>query len=259
VTTARDRRLRIAVVQHADWETLGLYEDWLAEQGASVTVVRTDLGERLPDWRHYSAVIAMGGPVSVNDANRLGWLRDEIRWVEAAVSAGRPFLGVCLGAQILAAAAGARVYPAPRPEFGVHPVRTTTASFDDPLFGGVPRHLNVFQWHGETFDLPADGVALVESDELPNQAVRIGERAYGLQFHVEVSPALLDEWLAVPSCRSEVRAARGPRAEAELTAELGTVHTRMGRLARRVFTGWVDLVRCYACREGALTGAGARA
>jgi GMP synthase (glutamine-hydrolysing) len=231
----------LLVLQHADWEQPGYYGDLLAERGVAVHVARPNLGEPLPDWRRFDAVLAMGGPMSVNDAGRLPWLAAELVLVRDVVKAGRPFFGACLGAQLLAAALGARVYPGPRPEFGLHPVSTTPDTADDPVLGVLPARTEVFQWHGETFGLPTGAVSLASSSGYPHQAIRFGDLAYGLQFHLEVSPDLLAKWLAVPACLDEARAALGPDAEQRLTRELCRVEAVMADLARQVFSAWLDL------------------
>ena len=233
----------VLVLQHADWELPGCYGDILEEFRARVTTVRPDRGEPLPDWRPFHAILAMGGPMSVNDEPRLPWLRDEKRLVQEAVRAGVPYLGACLGAQLLAAALGARVYPGPRPEFGVYPVHTTADAHSDPLFHGLPARLDVFQWHGETFDLPADAVRLAGSPGYPQQAFRAGDRAYGLQFHLEVTTDLLAKWLAVPACLDEARRHLGPTADERLTTQLQAVETAMLALARRLFARWLGLLQ----------------
>jgi GMP synthase (glutamine-hydrolysing) len=236
------RNRRILVLQHAEWEVAAGYEELLAAAGWTTVVCRHDLGEALPDRGSFDGIVAMGGPMSVNDHATLPWLRTEQRMIAAAVRAGVPFFGVCLGAQILAAAFGARVYPGPTAEFGMGRVRMTEASFDDPLFGGVPRELSVFQWHGETFGLPAGAVLLAAGDDVPNQALRIGPNAYGVQFHMEISTGLLARWLAVDSCRQEIVTALGPTGPQALAAELSGAQVRMLRLAARVFGGWMRLM-----------------
>jgi GMP synthase-like glutamine amidotransferase len=232
----------VLVLQHADWELPGCYGDVLQDRGAQTFVARPDQDERLPDWRDFDAILAMGGPMSVNDDTRLLWLRDEKTLIAEAVAAGTPYLGVCLGAQLLAAALGAPVYPGPRPEYGMHPVDLSPAARTDPVFGGVLPRLEVFQWHGETFDLPAGAVALAGSPGYPHQAIRVGDRAYGLQFHLEVSRELLAKWLAVPDCLAEAQRALGPDAEEQLTRQLQAAEIEMLAHARYIMTAWHDLI-----------------
>jgi GMP synthase-like glutamine amidotransferase len=230
----------VLILQHADWEVTGAYGAMLAERRLQGHVVRPDLGERLPDVRGFAAVIAMGGPMSVNDDLR--WLPAEKRLIADAISADIPYFGTCLGAQLLAAALGARVVKDGPPEYGLQPVSITPEGAGDPLFAGLPESLSVFQWHGETFELPAGGICLARSDDYPNQAFRIGRRAYGLQFHLEVTPELLDTWLAVPQCRDEARQHLGHDADEQLTKQVRTSGDQLLGVARHVFDRWLAAV-----------------
>jgi GMP synthase (glutamine-hydrolysing) len=192
--------MRVLVLQHIACETPGAFEDLLLARGADLHRVELDEGQSLPaDVRGYDLIVAMGGPMGVNDEAGHPWLRDEKRLIGDAVRAGVPFWGACLGVQLLAASLGASVYPGPAPEVGLLPVTLTDAGLADPVFAGLPRQLPTLQWHGDTFDLPAGAVRLAGSDICPNQAFRWGERAYGVQFHVEVSDAMAIQWGSVPA------------------------------------------------------------
>ena len=231
----------ILILQHADWELPGTYAEFLAERGLRGRAVRPYRGEELPPVRDVRAVLAMGGPMSVNDEIGWPWLGREKLFIEAVVAAGVPYLGTCLGAQLLACAVGACVYVGPQPEYGIHPVTTTPAAAGDPVFAGLPDVMDVFQWHGDTFDLPIGAVSLAGSPEYPNQVFRIGRRAYGLQFHLEVSGVLLATWLAVPECRDEARRHLGHDAEEQLGKEVFAAEATLRRSARHVLHRWLDL------------------
>jgi GMP synthase-like glutamine amidotransferase len=138
------------------------------DREVSIERVEVDAGEPIPDWREFDAIVAMGGPMSVNDP--FDWLATEKLVVAEAVRAGAPFFGACLGAQLLAASLGAAVYPGPAPEVGLLPVTLGDAALADPVFAGLPRQPLTLQWHGETFDLPDGAVALASSPAYPNQA-----------------------------------------------------------------------------------------
>ncbi len=183
------------VLQHAAFEGPGSVAAAVRDAGAGLTVVRTDLGEAVPppaEVARMAGLVVMGGPMSVHDD--LAWLEDERVLLRAAVGAGLPVLGVCLGAQQLAAALGADVTPGPAPECGVGEVHLTTAAIEDPVFGPAPTPLPCVHWHGDTFSLPGSAVRLARNDAYENQAIRVGERAYGLQFHVEVTASLVAHW-----------------------------------------------------------------
>jgi GMP synthase (glutamine-hydrolysing) len=185
------------VLQHIACEPPGVYEDVLDDRGATLHRVEVDAGDRLPDWREFDAIVAMGGPMSANDDGALPWLREEKELVAAAVRSGKPFWGVCLGVQLLAASLGARVYTGAEPEVGVLPVELTEEGARDPVFSVLPSTLPALQWHGDTFELPKGAVRLAGSPAYPNQAFRF-ENAYGVQFHLEVSGDMAREWMEVP-------------------------------------------------------------
>jgi GMP synthase (glutamine-hydrolysing) len=143
----------------------------------------------------HGAVIVLGGPLGVYQADEHPFLDREIALIRACLDEGRPVLGICLGAQLLAAAAGARVYPGERgKEIGWAAVELSDAGVADPLWAGFPRRFTTFHWHGDTFDLP-DGAELLARTPGYVQAFRLGVHAYGVQFHPEVVPPELESWI----------------------------------------------------------------
>jgi GMP synthase-like glutamine amidotransferase len=229
------------VLQHISCEPPGAFGDVLRERGAEVVPVELDEGEPLPDWRDFDHIIAMGGPMSVNDDDRLPWLAGEKRFVAEAVRAGKPFWGTCLGSQLLAASLGGRVYAGPGPEIGLLPVRLTAEARKDPLFRDMPDALTTLQWHGDTFDLPQGAVLLASSPLYPNQAFRWGERAYAVQFHLEVSVEMAREWGEVPEYRGALERTLGPGALERMIAELEREESGMASMGRRLFERWLEL------------------
>jgi GMP synthase-like glutamine amidotransferase len=183
------------VLQHVAFEGPGALGPAIGTTGAPLSVVRLDLGEPVPapaDLAGTAGLVALGGPMGVHDD--LEWLEPERVLLRAAVEAGLPVLGVCLGAQQLALALGAEVTHGPAPEVGVGEVHLTEAAFDDPVFGPAPTPLPCVHWHGDTFTLPDGAVRLAGNESYENQAFVVGGRAYGLQFHVEVTGALVAHW-----------------------------------------------------------------
>jgi GMP synthase-like glutamine amidotransferase len=183
------------LVQHVAFEGPGAIAGAIADTGADLTLLRMDRDDTLPSpaaMTDVAGLIVMGGPMSVHDD--LSWLADERALLRAAVEAGRPVLGVCLGAQQLAAALGASVLQGPAPEWGVGEVHLTAEADRDPVFGPAPTPLPCMHWHGDTFALPEGAVRLAGNAAYENQAFRFGERAYGLQFHVEVTASLVAHW-----------------------------------------------------------------
>ena len=233
--------MRALVLQHISCEPPGTYEDVLVERGVAIHRVELDEGQPLPDWREFGLIVAMGGPMSVNDDAELPWLTGEKRAIAEAVRAGVPYWGACLGAQLLAASLGARVYAGPRPETGMLPVKLTEAAASDPVFAALPAELLTLQWHGDTFDLPAGSVLLASSAEYPHQAFRWGKRAYGVQFHLEVSLEMVREWAAIPAYAEYLERAHGRGALPRLLAELEAREADMRAQSRAMFSRWLDL------------------
>ncbi len=230
--------MRALVLQHIACEPPGAYEDVLRERGAVLHRVEVDAGEALPDWRDFELIVAMGGPMSVND--ELDWLLAEKRLVAEAVRGGTPFFGACLGAQLLAASLGARVYPGPKPEVGMLAVTLSDEALRDPVFAGLPRELMTLQWHGETFDLPEGAVALASSPAYRNQAFRWGEHAYAIQFHLEVSTQMACEWAEVPTYADALEQTLGPGSFEALLGELEQSAQELIAAGRRLFAQWLD-------------------
>lgn len=233
--------MRVLVLQHIACEPPGVFEDVLHERGVELQRIELDEGEPLPDWRGFDAIVAMGGPMSVNDEADLPWLVEEKRAIGEAVRAGTPFWGVCLGSQLLAASLGARVYEGPEPEVGLLPVELTEDGRNDAVFGDVDTELVTLQWHGDTFDLPNGAVRLASSPAYANQAFRF-ERAYGVQFHLEVSPEMAREWAEVPEYVTSLERTLGAeQAPAFLTAIAENAVT-MRTAGRALFEHWLDRV-----------------
>jgi GMP synthase-like glutamine amidotransferase len=232
--------MRILVLQHIACEPPGVFEDVLVERGHELVRVELDEGEALPDG-HWDAIVAMGGPMSVNDEDEHPWLVAEKALIADHVRAGRPFWGSCLGAQLLAAALGARVYAGPAPEVGVLAIDLTEAGKDDPVTGALPVSTDTLQWHGDTFDLPEGGVLLASSPAYAHQAYRVGPVAYAVQFHVEVTEAMGEEWATVPAYAEYADRVLGPGGSDQLLVEFRAGSPRMQLHARAMFERWCDL------------------
>lgn len=233
--------MRVLVLQHIACETPGVFEDELVARGAALERVELDEGDRLPAGpRGFDLIIAMGGPMSVNDEDEHRWLAAEKTLIADAVRAGVAFWGACLGVQLLAAALGAKVYPGVAPEVGLLPVTLTPEGLADPVFAGLPHELPTLQWHGDTFDLPDGAVRLAGSAACPNQAFRWGTRAYGVQFHVEVSERMAAEWGTVSAYVDYADRVLG---EGSLPAMLDTFAARgeeIRRHGRSLFARFLD-------------------
>jgi GMP synthase (glutamine-hydrolysing) len=236
----------LLVLQHLPCEPPGAYEDELRERGLAMHRVFVDRCAQVPDWRPYAGIVAMGGPMGAYDDVAHPWLGAEKRLIADAVRSGKPYWGVCLGAQLLAASLGARVAPGPRPELGMLPVQLTAQAAQDPVFAGAPSSFSALQWHGDTYELPAAAVQLARSQLYEQQAFALG-RAYALQFHLEVTYELGVEWMQMPTYVQELEQLAGPGSPAVLLEQLKAAETHTVALARELFARWlVHVVGCPA-------------
>lgn len=180
--------MSVLVIQHVAAEGPGRIEERLTLAGERVDIVRVDRGEPIPEsLEEHDALIVMGGPMGVYETDRYPHLTRELRLIEAAVIREAPVLGICLGSQLLAAALGARVYPAKQKEIGWFPVQLTEAAHHDALFRDGAQHFEPLHWHGDIFDLPKNAIPLARSALTEIQAFRYGTSAYGLLFHLEAT------------------------------------------------------------------------
>jgi GMP synthase-like glutamine amidotransferase len=187
----------VLVFQHIACETPGIFLELLREQKRPVETVRWYEGDRAPgDLSQYSGLLVMGGPMSVNDEADYPWLKSEDRFLKQALARDFPTLGICLGSQLVAKAAGGTIRRGSRKEIGWYPVRLTMAARRDPLFREFPETIEVFEWHGEYFDTPPGAVNLAGSELYQCQAFSIGRNVYGLLFHLEVTGQMVREWVA---------------------------------------------------------------
>jgi GMP synthase-like glutamine amidotransferase len=185
--------MRMAVLQHVEFEGPAAVADWAAARGVPLRLFPLHRDATLPSLSDFDMLTVMGGPMSVNDEARLGWLGPEIALVREAIAAEKLVLGTCLGAQIIAKASGARVYPGSAKEIGWFPIQRTAASH--PCFDALPGSFTPFHWHGETFDLPHEAKLLATSKMTETQAFAVGERVLGLQFHMEATEESVRELL----------------------------------------------------------------
>jgi GMP synthase-like glutamine amidotransferase len=177
--------MRIAVLQHVEFEGPAAVADWAAARAVPLGVFHLYRNATLPSLSDFDMLTVMGGPMSANDEARLGWLGPEIALVREAIAAEKTVLGICLGAQIIARALGARVYLGSAKEIGWFPVQRTAGSH--PFFDGLPGSFTSFHWHGETFDLPREAKLLAKSKITETQAFAVGQRVLGIQFHMEAT------------------------------------------------------------------------
>jgi GMP synthase (glutamine-hydrolysing) len=191
---------QILVVKHVEDEGPGLLGDYFTDLGWDVNLIEAFRGDNPPaNLDDLSGVVILGGPMNVYEEEAYPFLRSEERFIKRVLSEEVPFLGVCLGGQLLAKACGARVTRSPHEEKGWFEVKLTSAGLRDSLFRGLPDKLSVFQWHQDTFAVPETADLLATSQLCRNQAFRIGNAAYALQFHLEMTPEMVRSWAEAES------------------------------------------------------------
>jgi GMP synthase-like glutamine amidotransferase len=233
--------MTVTIIKHIDIEGPGTIGDFLNDDGISYDVVDVFNGEPLPDsLSDTSAVIVLGGPMNVYEEDKHPFLKQENEFLKEVIENELPTLGFCLGAQLIAKAKGALVKKNPQKEIGWFNVSLTENGLSDPLFQGFQGVFDVFQWHGDTFDIPDGAVRLAESDLCPNQAYRIGNNMYGLQFHVEVTEEMIYQWM--DAYRDEIKSLKGVVDPDQIIADTKTKSESYKTQARLFCSNFVKLI-----------------
>lgn len=233
--------MRILIFQHIACEHPGVFRDYLSEDGAVVHTVELDDGEPIPSLDGFDVLMVMGGPMDVWQTDRHGWLAAEMAAIYDWVAVRRrPYLGFCLGHQLLAAALGGTVEPAAEPEIGVLEVELTRAGVNSPFLAQVPRHLACFQWHSaEVTRLPDEAEILAASQACRVNAMSWGAHAFSIQFHVEITPATVSEWGAVPEYAAALEQALGNDALHRLERSAKDQMKNFNRVARQLYLNFM--------------------
>lgn len=242
--------MRWLVFQHIAMEHPGALRDFMAADGIRWDAVELDEGERIPPLDGYDALLVMGGPMDTWQEDQYPWLVDEKRAIRAAIAMGMPYLGVCLGHQLLADALGGSVRRAPRPEVGILDVALTEAGRADPFCAGLAPRFPALQWHSYEVDrLPAGGRTLASSPACVNQAIGVGTNAYGVQYHVELTEATVPEWGCVPAYKGALERSLGEGGQGRLEAEAARHLPTFRADARRLHDNFVAIARAHPKRR----------
>lgn len=231
----------VGILQHFWCEPAVEFETALRATGQWTTTVALYDGQPVPAAGDFDAWLVMGGPMNVDETDRYAFLGPERELLAELIAGDRPVLGICLGAQLVARAAGARVYAQRPKEIGLFTVEPTPAAAADPLFSLLTGPTEVFQWHGDTFDLPAGAVHLARSARFGHQAFRLGRRVYGVQFHIECNTDIARQWQTTWAAElAELPLEdRFEQYEGRLEASLARQRGLAGEMIRR----WVGLFR----------------
>jgi GMP synthase-like glutamine amidotransferase len=184
------------ILEHEESENPGIFQSVLLERGCSFKRIKLFRGEAIPDTKNVAGVLIMGGPMNVYEESAYPFLAEEDLFLKHCFCNAVPVLGICLGAQLIAKAAGAKIRKALAKEIGWYEVRLTVAGLRDPLLEGCAKTFPVFQFHEDTFDIPPDAVHIIEAPVCPHQGFRMGKTVYGLQFHFEATREMIADWVA---------------------------------------------------------------
>ena len=215
--------MKVLALTHGDDCPVGVFGDVVLAAGHRLDEWRLEDG---PSPNGYEALLVFGGAMHADQEERHPWLVDELELLRRELDRGTPVLGVCLGAQLLAKAAGGDVYAADEPEIGWHEVELTEAAAEDRVFGALPPRFDAFQWHHYTFDLPREAVELGRSRRC-RQAFRVGPAAWGIQFHAEVTPEIVGRWIDEAPEELPLPAAELRRRSRELIGEWNGIGRRI--------------------------------
>lgn len=174
--------MKLQWLQHVPFEGLGCIEEWAADRDIETRCTRLFADDALPDGSDFDLLVIMGGPMGIYDHNTHPWLVDEKLFIKRTIEAGKPVLGICLGAQLIADVLGANVYAGPHKEIGWFPIKRHAEA---PAI--IPKHLTAFHWHGDTFDIPNGAIRLAQSEACKNQGFVFEERVVAVQFHLETT------------------------------------------------------------------------
>jgi GMP synthase (glutamine-hydrolysing) len=231
---------RLLVFQHVAHEILGTLDPVLRGSGFRIKYVNF---ERHPDFapslESYDGLIVLGGPMNVDEVDSYPYLEREVYSIRNALKAGMPILGICLGSQLIAKALGEKVYKNREKEIGWYDLSTTAKGKKDPLtshFSGVEK---IFQWHGDTFDIPERAELLASSPLCKNQAFRYGDNVYGLQFHLEVDEPMVERWLRIPANKKEIQELDGKIDPDKIREETPAHIPRLKELSDKAFAEFI--------------------
>lgn len=233
---------KLLVCQHVAYEILGTLNPLFKKSGFRIRYVNFGRHPHAqPDLEGYHGLVILGGPMNANQVDTYPHLITEMNLIDQAIGKGIPVLGICLGAQLIAKSLGAEVTENQEKEIGWYDVSPTEEGKGDPLLAHFREREKIFQWHGDTFEVPGDAVHLVDSPTSPNQAFRFRDNVYGFQFHLEVDEPMVERWLREPMHRREIESLNGRIDPQRIRQETPTYIERLKQLSDRTFGEFIKL------------------
>ena len=229
----------LTIINIADDPT-GYVGELLDKHGVAFDVVDASV-QPIPDPTAYDALVVFGGPQNANEDDKYPYFLPEKAALRKAVAQEVPVLGICLGGQLLATVLGGTVKKHTFTEIGFSEVQCTDAGKNDPLYAGFVGHQMVYQWHEDTFTIPPGAVRLATSEKTENQAFRYGRNAYGIQYHIELTPTMLNTWLHEPSLKEEIVNAVGSNEYERIMSERSQYYALYKEHTRAMFENFLRI------------------
>ena len=241
--------MKFLVIKHLLVEGLGIFEQFCRDAGIEIDIVELEKGDSFPSLKGYSALWVMGGSMNVDDETEFPWLLEEKALIRRAVrELHLPYMGICLGAQLLADALDGEVGQMTVPEVGLLDVNLTAIGLNHPLMKGLPKRFKVLQWHGqEVKKLPSGAKILASSAHCLVQAYVFGDRALGIQFHSEVTETTVEDWVQIPAYRADLESTLGSTGCHDLKQAVDEQFAIMNREAKILFENFLRIVKQNSC------------
>ncbi|MDE3399589.1 MAG: GMP synthase [Coxiella burnetii] len=220
--------MKIHYIMHAPFEKLSAIEVWATQKSYDLSGTHVYKGEKLPRALNFDCLILMGGPQSPFKTDKYPYLLDEIQFVKKDLAGNKKILGICLGAQLIAEALGAKTLHSPYKEIGIYPIQTLPEATDDPFFSKLPKSFDVMHWHNDMPGIPKDVVLLAKGEGCPHQAFRYGDRVYGFQFHMELTLSVIEEM--IEKYRGDLEPGKFVRTKEEM------LHSNYNEVNAKMFT-----------------------